>query len=121
MMRKQPKQFASVEHLSAEAVAAFVDHELSPGAMHRARVHLVHCAECRAEVEQQRRASERLRTCADSEDIRAPRDLMARLADIAASCPQGPGAEDKVSASPETLMDRMDLIYRAAVRRSWLR
>ncbi|WJZ02289.1 anti-sigma factor family protein [Corynebacterium freiburgense] len=119
-MRKQPKQFASVEHLSAEAVAAFVDHELSPGAMHRARIHLVHCPECRAEVAHQRRASERLRTCADSEDIRAPQDLLARLADLASSCPQGPGAEEKMSGNPETLLDRVEVIYRA-VRRSRLR
>lgn len=55
---RKPREFASVEHLSLEAVAAFVDGELTPLAMHRARVHLVHCEECRAEVAQQRRASE---------------------------------------------------------------
>ena len=47
---RKPREFASVEHLSLEAVAAFVDGELTPLAMHRARVHLVHCEECRAEV-----------------------------------------------------------------------
>ncbi|MEZ2122279.1 MULTISPECIES: anti-sigma factor [unclassified Corynebacterium] len=113
----RPREFASVEHLSPEAVAAFVDGELSPGAAHRARVHMVHCVECRDDVDQQRRAAERLRTCGENDDIRVPSSLLERLNSIAQSCPAGPGVEDSVCSPPQTLLDKMDILYRA-VRRS---
>ena len=56
-----PDGFSSVEHLSAAAVTALVDNELSARAEHRAKVHLVHCDECRDEVRRQRQAAEALR------------------------------------------------------------
>ncbi|MCL0120923.1 anti-sigma factor family protein [Corynebacterium pygosceleis] len=114
---RRPREFASVEHLSPEAVAAFVDGELTSGAAHRARVHMVHCVECRDEVDQQRRAAERLRTCTENDGIRVPSSLMERLTSIAQSCPAGPGIEDTVYSPPETLLDKVDILYRA-VRRS---
>ena len=114
---RKPREFASVEHLSPEAVAAFVDGALTPGAAHRARVHMVHCVECRNDVDHQRRAAERLRTCGENDDIRVPSSLMERLTSIAQSCPAGPGIEDTVCSPPETLLDKVDILYRA-VRRS---
>ncbi|MDO5512267.1 zf-HC2 domain-containing protein [Corynebacterium sp.] len=115
--RPRRREFASVEHLSPEAVAAFVDDELSDTACHRARVHLVHCAECRAEIERQRGASEWLRGSNIGEDVRAPHELLARLAGIASS-PQraGPDAESTPTPVPEGLMDKMEMILRAVRR-----
>ncbi len=52
--KNKVRHFASVEHLNPEAVAAFVDNELSPAAAHRAKIHLVHCPECREEIHRQR-------------------------------------------------------------------
>ncbi|CAB0724279.1 anti-sigma factor [Corynebacterium diphtheriae] len=57
--KNKVRHFASVEHLNPEAVAAFVDNELSPAAAHRAKIHLVHCPECREEIHRQRRAPPR--------------------------------------------------------------
>lgn len=112
---EKPREFASVEHLSPEAVAGFVDNELSPVAMNRARIHLVHCPECRAEVMQQRRAAQRLREVAD-EDISVPSTLMAKLTLIAQSCPDGPDAKDIVNPKGATILDRVEFFYRAVRR-----
>ncbi|MEJ5927449.1 anti-sigma factor [Corynebacterium sp. H128] len=109
------REFASVEHLSSEAVAGFVDNELSSTAMNRARIHLVHCVECRAEVNQQRRASEQLRKAAE-EDISVPSTLMAKLTSIAQSCPEGPDAQEVAHPKGETLIDRVEVFYRAVRR-----
>lgn len=114
---RRRREFASVEHLSLEAVAAFVDGELSDAACHRARVHLVHCPECRAEIERQRGASEWLRGSNIGEDVRAPHELLARLAGIAtgpAGC--GPDAESTPTPVPEGLMDKVEMILRAVKR-----
>lgn len=46
-----PRQFRSTEHLSIEAIAAFVDGELRMNAHLRAAHHLSLCAQCAAEVE----------------------------------------------------------------------
>ncbi|WP_367614878.1 zf-HC2 domain-containing protein [Corynebacterium stercoris] len=72
--------FASTEHLSAEAVAAFVDEELSPSAARRAQDHIAQCPECHDEVVAQRGAAERVRGCQD--EVRAPRSLVDRLAQL---------------------------------------
>ena len=61
----------TIGHLGPEAVVAFVDGEMEPKFMHRVRIHLVHCAECRADVHQQRHASEWVRHCADSAKVKA--------------------------------------------------
>ncbi len=115
--RPRRREFASVEHLSLEAVAAFVDGELSDTACHRARVHLVHCPECRAEIERQRGASEWLRGSNIGEDVRAPHDLLARLAGIASGpAGSGPDAEATPTPMPEGLMDKMEMILRAVKR-----
>ena len=56
-----PRQFRSTEHLSTEAVAAFVDGELRMNAHMRAATHLSMCADCGAEVDAQRQARAALR------------------------------------------------------------
>lgn len=111
--RNRPKKFSSVEHLSHEAVAAFVDGELTPSAAHRARVHVVQCPECRAEVHGQRGAAEMLRGCNLSAHVRAPEDLLARLAGIAsANLGPGPDADATPVARPEDFMDRVETMIR---------
>ncbi len=74
-----PRQFRSTEHLSTEAIAAYVDGELRMNAHMRAATHLSQCAECVAEVDAQRQAREALR---DSHPVDPPTSLMGRLTQI---------------------------------------
>jgi hypothetical protein len=74
-----PRQFGSTEHLSIEAIAAFVDGELSMKAHLRAAHHMSLCPECAAEVEAQRRARAALR---DSRPIAIPTSLLGQLTQI---------------------------------------
>ncbi len=48
-----PRQFGSTEHLSTEAIAAYVDGELRMKSYLRAAHHLSLCQQCAAEVEGQ--------------------------------------------------------------------
>ena len=77
------REFNSTDHLNPEAVAAFVDGELSDSAFHRAARHLQDCDECNAEVDTQRRAANRLRV-ADNSGVHAPASLVERLAGMCA-------------------------------------
>ena len=81
-----PRQFGSTEHLSIEAIAAFVDGELRMTAHLRAAHHLSLCAQCAAEVDDQSRARSALR---DSHPIRIPTGLLGLLSEI----PYGPVGE----------------------------
>lgn len=74
-----PRQFGSTEHLSTEAIAAFVDGELRMSAHLRAAHHLSLCPQCAAEVEGQSRARAALR---DSRPIRIPSSLLGLLSEI---------------------------------------
>jgi hypothetical protein len=74
-----PRRFGSTEHLSSEAIAAFVDGELRMNAHLRAAHHLSLCPECAAEVEDQGRARAALR---DSQPIRIPSTLLGLLSEI---------------------------------------
>ncbi|MBY0443236.1 MAG: RNA polymerase subunit sigma-70 [Mycobacteriaceae bacterium] len=74
-----PRQFGSTEHLSIEAVAAFVDGELRMNAHLRAAHHLSLCAQCAAEVDDQLRARTALR---DSHPIHVPSALLGLLSQI---------------------------------------
>lgn len=87
-----PREFSSTEHLSTEAIAAFVDGELRMNAHLRAAHHLSLCAECAAEVEYQNRARSALR---DSHPIRIPSTLLGMLAQI----PETPADESPPPAS----------------------
>lgn len=82
-----PRQFGSTEHLSVEAIAAFVDGELRMNAHLRAAHHLSLCAQCAAEVDDQSRARAALR---DSRPIRIPSALLGMLADIPFESPDDP-------------------------------
>ena len=74
-----PRQFGSTEHLSTEAVAAFVDEELRLTPHLRAAHHLSLCPQCAAEVEAQRQARSALR---DSCPIAIPSSLLGQLSQI---------------------------------------
>ncbi|MEM6105627.1 anti-sigma E factor RseA [Mycobacterium sp. 050272] len=74
-----PRQFGSTEHLSVEAIAAFVDGELRMNAHLRAAHHLSLCPQCASEVDDQSRARAALR---DSHPIRIPSTLLGMLSEI---------------------------------------
>jgi hypothetical protein len=82
-----PRQFGSTEHLSTEAVAAFVEGELRMTAHLRAAHHLSLCPQCAAEVEAQRQARSALR---DSCPIVVPSSLLGMLSQIPHHTPQQP-------------------------------
>jgi hypothetical protein len=91
-----PRQFGSTEHLSVEAIAAFVDGELRMNAHLRAAHHLSLCPQCAAEVDDQSRARAALR---DSRPIRIPSALLGLLSEIPHyphdDTPQTPGIADR--------------------------
>ena len=96
------REFNSTDHLNPEAVAAFVDGELSDSAFRRAARHLEDCDECSAEVDAQRRAANRLRVV-DNSGVHAPASLVERLAGMSAGDLDGvgevgeaPGPRDRV-------------------------
>jgi hypothetical protein len=80
-----PRQFGSTEHLSTEAIAAFVDGELRMTAHLRAAHHLSLCPQCAAEVDAQRQARAALR---DSHPIVIPTSLLGTLSQIPHDAPQ---------------------------------
>ncbi|WP_141764882.1 anti-sigma factor [Corynebacterium sp. HMSC034A01] len=84
------REFNSTDHLNPEAVAAFVDGELSDAAFRRAARHLEDCEECSAEVDTQRRAANRLRVV-DNSGVHAPASLVERLAGMCDEDLDGPG------------------------------
>ncbi|AKK29074.1 anti-sigma E factor RseA [Mycobacterium sp. EPa45] len=84
-----PRQFGSTEHLSIEAIAAYVDGELRMKSYLRAAHHLSLCPECAAEVEGQTQARTALR---DSLPISMPSSLLGLLSQIPQSAPDEPPA-----------------------------
>jgi hypothetical protein len=85
-----PRQFGSTEHLSTEALAAFVDGELRMTAHLRAAHHLSLCPQCANEVEAQRQARSALR---DSCPIVVPSALLGMLSQIPHHNPEDPPVE----------------------------
>ena len=79
-----PRQFGSTEHLSIEAISAFVDGELRMNAHLRAAHHISLCPECAAEVDGHRRARAALR---DSRPISIPSTLLGLLSQIPDDAP----------------------------------
>lgn len=92
-----PRKFGSTEHLSVEAIAAFVDGELRMNAHLRAAHHLSLCPECAADVDEQCRARAALR---DSHPIHIPGTLLGMLADIPHCSP-----DDIASPSSDLVAD----------------
>ena len=82
-----PRQFSSTDHLSTEAMAAYVDGELPMKAHLRAGSHLSQCPQCCAEVDAQTQARGALR---DSGPVAAPSTLMGLLSQIPQSTPEEP-------------------------------
>lgn len=93
-----PRQFRSTEHLSLEAIAAFVDGELRMNAHLRAAHHLSLCPQCAADVEDHSRARAALR---DSHPIRIPSSLLGLLSEI----PQHPH-DDALPPLPDNFAER---------------
>jgi len=89
-----PKEFSSTDHLSAEAVAAFVDGELPMKAHMRAAGHLAACPQCAAEVDAQGQARAALR---ESRPVTMPTGLMGLLSAIPQSAPDEPPAPPRLS------------------------
>ncbi len=85
-----PRRFGSTEHLSTEAVAAFVDGELRMNAHLRAAHHLSLCPQCAGEVDAQRQARAALR---DSRPIVVPTSLLGLLSQIPHHPPEPPPEE----------------------------
>jgi anti-sigma factor RsiW len=79
-----PRQFGSTEHLSTEAVAAFVDGELRMSAHLRAAHHMSMCPQCATEVDAQRQAREVLR---DACPVAMPSSLLGLLSQIPQHAP----------------------------------
>jgi len=73
------RRFGSTEHLSTEAIAAFVDGELRMSAHLRAAHHMSLCPQCAAEVDAQGQARAALR---DSCPIVVPSSLLGALSQI---------------------------------------
>ncbi|WIM90290.1 anti-sigma E factor RseA [Candidatus Mycobacterium wuenschmannii] len=90
-----PRQFGSTEHLSIEAISAFVDGELRMNAHLRAAHHISLCPDCAAEVDGHRRARAALR---DSQPIRVPSTLLGLLSQIP-HCP--PDDEEDIPGAPQ--------------------
>ena len=99
-----PRQFGSTEHLSTEAIAAFVDGELRMTAHLRAAHHLSLCTQCVAEVEAQRQARAALR---DSRPIAIPTSLLGLLSQIPQDTAQMQADEnDQSQFADETMRGR---------------
>jgi hypothetical protein len=82
-----PREFSSTDHLSIEAVAAYVDGELPMKAHLRAGSHLSLCPQCAAEVDAQGQARAALREC---RPVTMPSTLMGLLSQIPQSTPDEP-------------------------------
>ncbi|HZS22146.1 MAG TPA: zf-HC2 domain-containing protein [Pseudonocardiaceae bacterium] len=67
------------QHLAVDALVAFVDGELAPGAHDRAAAHITGCRSCAAEIAAQRQARSVVRSAYCPS---APADLLAALRDI---------------------------------------
>ena len=93
-----PRQFNSTEHLSTEAIAAYVDGELRMKAHLRAGHHLTLCPQCAAEVDAQGQARAALR---DSRPISMPNSLMNLLSQI----PQS--THDETLLPPPSLTEQL--------------
>lgn len=67
------------QHLAVDAVVAFVDGELGPGAHDRAAEHLAHCPSCATEVAAQRQVRSAVRAAPEPT---LPSGLLAALCSI---------------------------------------
>src|SRR4029079_18646132 len=98
------RQFGSTEHLSTEAVAAYVDGELRMSAHLRAAHHLSLCPDCVAAVDAPPQAREALR---ESCPIVVPTSLLGLLSQIPHHTPRTEPVEgDPPQFADDTARDR---------------
>ncbi|MGV9800223.1 anti-sigma E factor RseA [Mycobacterium sp. NPDC003449] len=98
-----PRQFGSTEHLSIEAIAAFVDGELRMTAHLRAAHHLSLCPDCAAEVDAQSQARSALR---DSCPIAIPNALLGMLSQIPHTPQPPPEVPEEAPLTQDTTRGR---------------
>jgi anti-sigma factor RsiW len=91
------------DHLTLDAVVAYVDDELGPGPYGRASRHVANCDECRAQVAAQRQARAALRTAGGP---RLPSSLLSALRSIPEHADL-PAAPADLAVSPDG-----QLVYR---------
>lgn len=82
-MSRLSASFDSTEHLSEEAISAYVDDAMPSYVRIRAERHLHQCPECRALVEEQRQAREQVRQAC--EPLGTPGSLLRKLNAIPAN------------------------------------
>ncbi|MEO9221361.1 MAG: zf-HC2 domain-containing protein [Mycobacteriaceae bacterium] len=86
-----------MEHLATEAVAAFVDGELSMTAYQRAAAHLSVCAECAADVAAQQYARRAVRSASP---LAVPAGLRGLLCRIPETSVPAPGLDPQLLQHP---------------------
>ena len=107
------RAFCSTEHLNPEAIAAFVDGELSRSAARRAMKHMVECPECFQDVLAQRRASARVKAC-NNDDLRAPDSLVAKLSGLHHEIPSAEACDEEPQHKERSpLVVAVDAAFRA--------
>ena len=117
--KSRARRADTIGHLGPEAVVAFVDDEMEAKAKHRARIHLVHCHECRDEIYTQRGTSEWVRQCNIESQVRAPRDLLKKLASIGnleLRDSKERTEEEHAPASRQDFFDKLEMVVRAIKR-----
>lgn len=112
-LKKVVGLFNEVDHLNPEAIVAFVDGEMDANSAHRARVHFVHCQECRAEAQRVRNASDWVRGRSSEERLSAPADLISKLSTIADGKSGQESEVDKEFRLQGDLMDKVEMFVRA--------
>ncbi|WP_214404523.1 zf-HC2 domain-containing protein [Pseudonocardia lacus] len=100
-----------VDHLSLDAVVAFVDDELDPGPRERATRHAASCRECAAQVVAQTQARVALRTAAGPQ---LPSSLLSSLRSI-------PQHADLPAAPDLAMSEDGQIVARARPERSAIR
>ena len=101
--RRVAPRFLSTDHLSSEAVAAYVDARLPDAGRVRADAHLARCPQCRREVDDQREARRALR---GSGPIRMPQELLHRLRSLEQGDVPAPAAPQERSSRWARLLHR---------------
>lgn len=99
---RTPKTRRRFDHLGPEAVAAFVDGEMSSKSAHNARVHLVLCENCRDDVHKQRHAAQALRSCNGNDQVQVSESLLDRLRRIAGDAGDASDASDAGAVADDT-------------------
>ncbi|RUP91244.1 zf-HC2 domain-containing protein [Corynebacterium pseudodiphtheriticum] len=104
------------DHLGPEAITAFVDGEMTRKSEHNARVHLVLCESCRADVHRQRRAAQALRSCNGDQQVQVPESLLHRLRGIADVSNDSQSDDARCEKTQSDLLRRLEKLGRTVLR-----